>query len=149
MLETSTSLTRNGRTEFSRGIFGAFTYALIGTATRVVCTRDYRMAPEGRWNRELVMCCNTSFEDYVVPSTVDPEAVVIHGADIPLDPPAPAEVLKARRLRLSRDDFFTHGYTAGCRGFVTLQRGLGIARNHSEVFARLDGVRDRDNTFWV
>ena len=71
------------------------------------------MAPEGRWNRELVMRCSTSFEEYIVPSTVDPEAVVIDGADIPLAPAAPAEVLKARRLRLSRDDFIAHGYTAG------------------------------------
>ena len=44
------------------------------------------------------MCCNTTFEEYVVPYTVDPEAVVIDGADIPLDLPASAEVLKARGL---------------------------------------------------
>ena len=54
------------------------------------------MAPEGRRSRELVMCCYATFEEYVVPSSVGPEAVVIDGADIPLDPPAPAEVLKSR-----------------------------------------------------
>ena len=90
------------------------------------------MAPEGRWSRELVLCCDTAFEEYVVPSTVDPEAVVIDGADIPLGPPAPAVVLKAQRLRLSRDEFVTHGYTAWCGGCVALQRGLRSALNHSE-----------------
>ena len=79
------------------------------------------------------MCCSTCFEEYVVLSTVDAEAVVIDGVDIPLASPALAEVLKARRLRLSRDDFVTHGYTAGCGGCVALQRGLGNARNHSEI----------------
>ena len=39
----------------------------------------------------------------------------------------------ARRLRLSRDDFITHGYTAGCGGCVALQLGLGAARNHTEL----------------
>ena len=52
---------------------------------------------------------------------------------MPLDPPSPAEVLKARRPRLSRDDFITHGYTAGCGSCVALQRGLGTARHHSEI----------------
>ena len=52
------------------------------------------MAPEGRWSGELALCCITVFEECVVPSTVDPEAVIVDGADIPLDgPPAPAENL--------------------------------------------------------
>ena len=34
---------------------------------------------------------------------------------------------------MSKEDFITHGYTAGCGGCVALQRNLNTARNHTEV----------------
>ena len=105
------------------------TYALIGISTGVVRTRDYRMAPEGRWSRELVLCCGITFEEYVVPSTVDPEVIVIDGAGMPLDPPFPAEGLTETSLILGR---LHHSWLHGC-GCVALQRGLGAARNHNEL----------------
>ena len=44
------------------GISGTSTSVLIGTASGIVKTTDYRMAPEGRFNRKLVEAMNTSIE---------------------------------------------------------------------------------------
>ena len=115
------------------GISAMTTYALIGTADGIIRTRDYRMAPEGRFNKKLLLDVCTSFEQYIVPTVVDAEVVVIDGAGMPLKPLAPAENMRARRLRLSRDDIIAHGYTAGCGGCVALQRNLSTAWNYTEV----------------
>ena len=78
------------------GISGMSTYALICTATGFVRTRDYRMAPEGRWSRELVLYCKTLFEEYVVPATLDPAT----GRLLSLMSPTSRLMARPRRLKV-------------------------------------------------
>ena len=111
------------------------TYALIGTSEGIVRTRDYRTLPENRWNKKLLMDVNTTFEEYIVPNAENPEAVVIVAgpADVNILPPIPVEFPRARRLRLGREDFVEHGFTAGCSGCISIQENRGISRNHTEA----------------
>ena len=55
--------------EWSDGVFlgitGMSTHALIGTPDGIVRTRDYRMAPEGRWSKDLILGMKTTFEEYI------------------------------------------------------------------------------------
>ena len=49
---------------------------LIGTKNGVVKTTDYRTAPEGRWNRQLVLAVATAFEQHLLPTTDAADAEV-------------------------------------------------------------------------
>ena len=125
--------------EWSDGVFlgisGNTPLALIGTENGIVRTRDYRTRPEGpeRWNKDLISKFNTTFQEYIVPSTEVPSSVVIQDPlGQPVAPPDAADLPHVRRMRLDKGDFIDHGYTAGCGGCIALQRGLGVSRNHTE-----------------
>ena len=117
------------------GVSGLSTGALIGTANGVVRTADFRMSTEGRWNKKLIDDMQTSFEEYVNPSVVEAEPVVIHAfaRDHGVLPGDLEPVIGMRRMKLAATDFELHGYTAGCSGCIHLQRGAGTARGHTEA----------------
>ena len=58
------------------GVTGMGIGMLIETKDGIIKTTEYRTAPEGRWNRQLVLDVATSFEQHVLP-TADAEVVVI------------------------------------------------------------------------
>ena len=117
------------------GVSGMGIGVLIGTKLGTARTTDYRMAPEGRWSRQLVLDVATTFEQHIVP-TANADNVVI---DAPVDAPvgAPLEIAEeipiARRPRMEKADFTRFGYTGGCPGCVHLQAGSTGSRNHNEV----------------
>ena len=125
--------------EWAEGIFLGVAsdsiQAIIGTPAGVVKCNDYRVNPDGRWNRKLIEQMNTSFESYINPKESNPDQVVI-AADIKDDPTAPQMPdmsVTVRRMRLEPRDFQVHGYTAGCQGCVHVQRGSGSRRPHTEA----------------
>ena len=76
--------------EWSDGVFlgvsGMGICVLVGTKLGIVRTTDYRMAPEGKWSRQLVLDAATTFEQRIVP-TADADTVVF---DAPVDTPVGA-----------------------------------------------------------
>ena len=108
---------------------------LIGTNNGIVKTIDYRTAPEGRWNRQLVLEVATYLEQYVLP-TADAEVVVIDAqSSVPegTPPQIAEEIPVARRPRTEWSDLFGFGYTGGYPGGMRLQAGLTGSRNHNDV----------------
>lgn len=66
-----------------------------------------------------------------------PPAVVARGVGGRPNPdaapvPAACGEFAPRRMRLNRNDFDAHGFTAGCPGCIHIQSGLAGSRNHSE-----------------
>ena len=88
--------------EWSNGVFlgvsGMGIGVLIGTKLGIVRTTDYRMAPKGRWSRQLVLDEATTFEQYIMP-TADADTVVI---DAPVDAPVGAPLEIAEEIRIVR-----------------------------------------------
>ena len=116
------------------GIAGLSTQALIGTSSGVVRATDFRLAPEGKWNRERVLCVPTSFQEYVDPETEAPKpSVILPCPAAGFAPEMPSIEPQSRRLRLQRRDFLRYGYTGGCGGCVHLQSNLPGSRNHTEA----------------
>ena len=95
------------------GVSGIGIGVLIGTNNGIPKTTDYRTAPEGRWNRQLVFDVATSFEQYVLP-TADAEVLVID-AQTEVPEGAPIQIAEgiriARRPRMERPDFLRSMYT--------------------------------------
>ena len=60
-------------------------------------------------------------------------SIIASGSATGVVPPVPNEIPRTRRLRLAREDFEVHGFTAGCGGCIALQNNRGISRNHSEL----------------
>ena len=54
------------------GVAGMSSSSLIGTSSGVVRVIDYRLAPGGRWRKDLVENMQTSFEEYVATTTSEP-----------------------------------------------------------------------------
>ena len=59
--------------EWSDGIFldvsGTTNSVIVGTASGIFKTQDYRRSPDGRWNLELVNGMATTFEEYICPTS--------------------------------------------------------------------------------
>ena len=117
------------------GVAGMSNSLLIGTSSGVVRVIDYRLAPGGRWRKDLVENIQTSLEECVALSTSEPGVVVID-AEVRVPEGAPelaSEVVNTRRMRLTPGTFKLHGYSAGCPGCVHLQRNTGTSRNRTEA----------------
>ena len=132
-MAASTNGTASGLTVCSWAFSGMSNSVIVGTKDAIVKTQDYRRAPEGRWNKKLVLDMQTTFEEYICPTEhpapIDVHIIVVVAHDIPeAAEPIPAP----RRMRLMPRDFAKFGYTAGCPDCVQLQRGGGISRNHSK-----------------
>ena len=84
---------------------------------------------------DLVESMQTSFEEYIAPTTSELEVVDIDAEVRALDgaPDLASEVVNTRRMRVTPGDYKRHGYSAGCLGCVHLQRNTGTSRNLIEV----------------
>jgi hypothetical protein len=128
------------------GIAGLSTEAIIGTSSGVVRTNEFRVSPDGKWNRELVLSIPTSFQDYIDPENNAPKpSVILPVPTADLGPGVPATEIQARRMRLVRRDFLKYGYTGGCPGCIHLQSELEGSRNHNEACRlRIEGAVAND-----
>ena len=129
--------------DWTEGIFlgmtGQTSEISIGTEDGVFTTSDVRRLPDGpgRWNVKMIENMKTTFEEYIDPSQVSPDAIAVHVPDAVADPSIvpenPAVPQGSRRMRLGPEDFERHGYTGGCQGFIHLRRKSPTRRNHSEA----------------
>ena len=73
----------------------SFSSSLFGTSSGIVRVIDYRLAPGGRWRKDLVEGMQTSFEEYAAPTTSEPEVVVADaGLIVPAGAPDPAAQIR-------------------------------------------------------
>ena len=129
--------------EWSEGIFlgmtGQTSEIMIGTENGICTTSDVRRLPDGpgRWNVKMIKNMKITFEEYIDPSSTDPDGIVVKVPESLIDPsviPAePALTQHVRRMRLAPEDFQKFGYTGGCQGCIHLQRNSPSRRNHSEA----------------
>ena len=123
------------------GLVDGISESLILTPTGLVRCRTIRRRPPGeRWNSALLKIDNIS---ELQPNGVQPgETRIGIRAPVHIDP-VPGEpalrvpscpVLRVpRRTQLLRHDFQTHGYTIGCPGCDSIQRGMGEEARHNHT----------------
>ena len=123
----------NWREGLFLGVQGRTAELIIGVKGNISRTRSMRRLPrDKRWSADMIKELNVGVAQYLTGEAQEPSQAIVVRPDVPVpDPPVPRG-FQARRLKLDKQDFLTHGYTAGCPGCLYYRSGIGARAGHTE-----------------